>query len=416
VFAGALVVVVSIPAFWAIGTNMDSIMEALRGHMKGNIKAAQMAEINAASMDQLFADAKSGKLNAIIDVPYTGPQVNGSQVLPPPQSGQQQICMEGGFCLNMAPPPNSSTVSTVGANGNDFLLSYVQNLDQILQQLNATPQVDDQLKQLITNLANQGHGIAALENQATSAIASGAPQDTKASLSNSISMTQDQFWAAKAELDQYLAANAGALPPALKGVIVSGAGNIDEIVAVVRDKLTPLDYTLVQGNNVYDTYTGQTTFQQTNVANVNVPPSVELSAKMSEVNSNGICGTGGYASQCYKNLYNAAPPPPPPAPTPPLVTFVNGTTGPTYLRYLQDKKNQVLDVSNQTQVVQTLIVSSAPPPPPAPIATVEPPPPVTPYQTCVASYMNTFYSGERNATIACKYSLSRMGYGSKDFY
>lgn len=80
-------------------------------------------------------------------------------MLPPAPPGTQPVCFDH-TCINLPVVDDTNdTVDTVGGNGVEKIHAFSDALAQLAQQLAQDPNSDPTLTQLISDVANRGHGI-----------------------------------------------------------------------------------------------------------------------------------------------------------------------------------------------------------------------------------------------------------------
>jgi hypothetical protein len=86
-----------------------------------------------------------------------------SALLPAPKADEQQVCFKSGFCLNM-PLMEENRPQTAGSLGDQQMNQMAGIMDQVASQLGAAG-ADPPLVELITKLANSGHGVGTYFDQ-----------------------------------------------------------------------------------------------------------------------------------------------------------------------------------------------------------------------------------------------------------
>lgn len=84
-------------------------------------------------------------------------------VVPSPANGQQKVCFGSGLCANVTVVNDQTHPDVSGGNGGQLTHQFANTLSQIAQQV-AKEGSDPGLADLISQLANQGHGIGGLQD------------------------------------------------------------------------------------------------------------------------------------------------------------------------------------------------------------------------------------------------------------
>jgi Flp pilus assembly pilin Flp len=172
---------------------------------------------------------------AITDAPPGGVSSPGgtsglSTLIPPPGTGQEQICFQSGYCANI--PVIDGTTVTTGANGGQMTHQFADVLSQIALQLQADPNADPNLVNMITRVANAGHTIGDIEAffiHSYECCGTTNYTTNLSSLSSSITSTQTFFNSEYQELSHYLSTNPNVLPPELQSVIALEVEQINQL-------------------------------------------------------------------------------------------------------------------------------------------------------------------------------------------
>ena len=275
---GALIMVFAIAAVTQLGEGLNGRMVNLKG------------DLTRSANGQASGGGGSGGGGG--SQQPTGPGGIGN-VVPPPGPGEEQACLSGGYCVNIPTIPGGTRLSsTTGALGGQLTHGMANAIRQIGDQLRADPDTDPTLLNLITQLANNGHGIGdSIDNANTwcppgvncgqlAADGSQVSSILRQNLGN-IDHSQSGFQSTHQELQAYLAAHPGALPPAVVGVINAEAGQINTIAdAFSQDSITPSTCQAA----------GDTACSQWNVTDT----------LLVHQDANTICSSGGGHSQCTR--------------------------------------------------------------------------------------------------------------------
>jgi Flp pilus assembly pilin Flp len=217
---------------------------------------------------------------AITDAPPGGVSSPGgtsglSTLIPPPGTGQEQICFQSGYCANI--PVIDGTTVTTGANGGQMTHQFADVLSQIALQLQADPNADPTLLSLITELANRGHNVGGAEQQFFDSCSASCDSPTLSTFSGVLQLSRDRLTQQSVALQNYLNDKPDMLPQELQSLIYL---QVDQI------------------------YQLQTPFL--NVAARSQPYDLNtMPITLTHQSANTICGSGGDTGVCVQPVASA---------------------------------------------------------------------------------------------------------------
>ncbi len=289
-FIGALILAVSIGAVFAIGNGLAGTMKNLKADLQKNTGAAAWANLPKGP-------------NA------TGPGQNGiNGVVPNPGPGQQQVCYQSGWCVNI-PVINPQTASTTGSMGGEWTQDLASVLDQIKAQLEASGG-DPGVIALITQLANQGHSLANDQAVVDQFIA-GLGVKSEAELvaiagqyggMDSTRAKQAQMNQMLQELNSYIASHPNALPPEMQNLINTEVGTMNNIMTMYnQDQDIPqtTQQNLAKGM-VQDEANTWAVLNYWNQLKTMSAPGGQPGSAITQHSANTVCGNGGNTNQCIQ--------------------------------------------------------------------------------------------------------------------
>ena len=308
---GGLLSVAVFGAMLMNGDALNGLLESVFGKMQNHAAVASSAHANRPAPGDPILPTPP---------PSAVPTVNGpGAVLPPPTPAQQRVCFDGGWCLNVPKLASSGAgAETAGGLGGDFVVTYADSLDQIVAQLEAAgEEVDPELRDIVTRLANQGHTIADAHHHAEAYLKTPLLEDytnAKADYNNAYRVQYDvvndveTFFLIKTELNTYLAhKNPNGLPAPFKQIIENGTDTVDALSAVVLEQVD-IRSAKAHNNTLGCMKEGEGGFGCLPGAFSRVG-SVPLTTAKTEATSNGICGAGGKRRECMRAIYNTEPSP-----------------------------------------------------------------------------------------------------------
>lgn len=200
--------------------------------------------------------------------------------LPPSPPGTQPVCFNR-MCVNMPVIDDTNdAVDTVGGNGAQKVYAFSDALEQLAQQLAQDPNSDPILTQLVSKLANTGHGIG---DQHTLFSQQCPNTNCAGETPNTLRAKSDAFDTAKRQIDTYLAAHPDSLNASAQSVIQSNSTNIQKYD--ITRITTPNDTFILTGVN------GSTTNTWIRY------DSLSTLAPLVHQSANTICAQGG--KDCY---------------------------------------------------------------------------------------------------------------------
>lgn len=288
-FIGALIMAVSIAAVFAIGNGLASTMKDLKADLQKNTQAANWAKLPKGP--NALGPGQSG--------------ING--VVPAPAPGQEQVCYDSGWCVNI--PVIGHTAATTGSMGGQWTQQLAAVLDQIKAQLEAAGG-DPGLIGLITDLANQGHALGndqAVIDEFIAGLHTKSPAELMAIAAQYDGMDatrakQQQMNQMLQQLNNYMASHPGALPPEMQNLINTEVGTINNIMTLYnQDQNIPQtsQHNLAQGMTPEDANTWAVLHYWHQLETMSAPGGQPGSAIMHH-SANTVCGNGGNTAQCIR--------------------------------------------------------------------------------------------------------------------
>lgn len=149
---------------------------------------------------------------------------------PPAPPGTEGVCFDG-LCVHLpVVDETNEVVDTAGGNGVEKIHQFSNVLDQIAEQLSQEEGVDQTLVTLISNLANNGHGLG--DQQAV--IAKLPDTSFNAGLSAQYNREKSAFNSAFTALNTYLEKNPGKLSPTAQTIVSTQASQIKKLASAVN--------------------------------------------------------------------------------------------------------------------------------------------------------------------------------------
>lgn len=194
---GSLLLTGTIPFLLSIGQDFQGHLANMRNDMRQKILVAQQAQI---TMPETIAPG----------------QTEHQQTYFP----GSQTCFANRWCLGVdAVESSTGNTATTGANGSQGIIrDQASFLEDIAAQAANDPNADPALVDILTQLANAGHGVGSNLENTLNNYNTGSFGDAY----NTYWQSTVPFIGKTADLASYLAANPGALPPEVQS-IVNGA-------------------------------------------------------------------------------------------------------------------------------------------------------------------------------------------------
>lgn len=223
-FIGVLIMAVCVTAVFTLGGNLNAALGGLKADLQSNINSAQVAHAATSGNSQ---------------VP-TGPMPDGFGTIPPPGAGQEQICYQSGWCVNI--PVVSGNSATTGSLGGELTHQFADVLHQIVQQLQASGG-DPTLIADMTKLAQYGHWLGD-DHVSIDGFFTGYPPDSNgvyppylvdyikaqyADPNTNVDNIYNAFNNELASINAFLNQNPNALPPEMRAIVNSQAQQIQNI-------------------------------------------------------------------------------------------------------------------------------------------------------------------------------------------
>lgn len=316
VLIGSLVVLLSIGGLSLIGNNVSGIFGGLEGAMHRQ-KPDTMQAAGLPKGNQANVLSQNGQTGAAGQVGASGNTAAGNYPTVRSVNGNvlQNVCLnQGGFCVNIPlVTADGRMTSTSGALGGQLTHDFASVFDQIAAQLAQMGNADPKLVDLITKLANSGHGIA--DNQegllaacqpgmqcgSTYEVSAKKVERGKASATSSetpatsylsgISSNTQSFQSLFDELEGFLSDNPEALPESVQSLIDMEAQQILSIATAYPSPTT--DDVAVTTGSTKTKRKLLTTDNTTTWELVGDPVIVRQ-------DSNTICQSGGYTGVCIQ--------------------------------------------------------------------------------------------------------------------
>ncbi len=148
----------------------------------------------------------------------------------PITAGADPICLQNGRCFSVDNVLINPTPLTAGSNGGEWSMSLTAAMLKLSKQIEDNGG-DMQLAMLIREMANRGHDMAFTEQEILQPcnVKTCRNNEDRTGRSRTMRAQYQEYLAASAAVEDYLARNPDSLPPTLKQVIIQNNATITDI-------------------------------------------------------------------------------------------------------------------------------------------------------------------------------------------